>query len=203
MVVLLNSGRARRGAARMIPTRLEDRSSEPQQTLKPVLFVFNLRLLTFVYVAESPVRSHVSSNGYYGYEPHNGSAFSAKVSSDQDSGMEMDTEDAALPPQMNGFHGAAVNGHRIPNGLSCARTPKLFANGAQLTNGFGGDITLSEDVSQNRVPIAGKKRSREEVDLVQQTKRVRTEGECLLPSKARRRQRKDLDDSTTKNFSFS
>lgn len=153
-----------------------------------------------------------SSNGYYGFQPANGSTNGHSNGlkndhSEQSDDCDMETD---APPLKNGCtNGSGItqnqtqmnsvtssnsseqtnnitlgftNGHVIGavmgfTGANEIKTSKVHSNGIH-TNfqlRMGEDITLNHAISQNHVPIAGCKRSREEV-AVPQVKRMRTEG---------------------------
>ncbi|XP_066974824.1 ankyrin repeat domain-containing protein 10-like isoform X2 [Macrobrachium rosenbergii] len=143
-----------------------------------------------------------SSNGYYGFQPANGSANGHKnghVENGDDCEMETDTP-AMKTEHVNGSveNGSTVtasnpsrnvtlgftNGHVIGTVMGFtgagAVKPKTQTNGIHTSPvlRMGDDITLSRAVSQNEVPIGGCKRSRED-GTVPQMKRMKTEGPLL------------------------
>ena len=82
--------------------------------------------------------------------------------------METPLHDVHAQPEMNGLQNGGFRSH---------------SNGGVVNGGIfatNGDVTLRMDVSANRVPIAGKKRGREEDDE-SDYKRMRKNGGWILP----------------------
>ncbi|CAL4096464.1 unnamed protein product, partial [Meganyctiphanes norvegica] len=161
----------------------------------------NTTALTTNKVIVSPQTNQcTSSNGYYGFQPsncesnghtngHNNGVVNGNsnvvngVSNGQSNGqtnghsedcdMETETETVAVP--LN--NGRTPNGVIISNGAENGVVLNGHSNGLKngsIVPGQGVDVTLHAGVSQNNVPIAGRKRSREE-GFIPEMKRMRTE----------------------------
>ena len=101
---------------------------------------------TVIKKTEEPVKTIISSNGYYGFKPNTNGVIAS-----QNDDCDMETDSAPI-----------TNGHEN----------KIVSNGSSL------DVTLSREISQNQVPIGGRKRSRED-SPAPEMKRTRREGNVL------------------------
>lgn len=80
-----------------------------------------------------------------------------------------------------------TNGHSVGNasrmacGINGTCPNGLDGNTLKNHNNLGQDITLNHGISQNHIPVAGCKRSREE-GFIPEIKRMKTEGKICVPS---------------------